>query len=92
MTCLQFRKSDVESVPSSGPADGAVSELVKVPRIAKQLAQVDPDELRRYLKEFGAWDVDELADHDANLARVVWIATGDLRENWSPYGGWLMSH
>lgn len=32
------------------------------------------------LAEYGAWDQDELSDHDANLARLVWSAANDLSE------------
>lgn len=38
------------------------------------------DTCRAYLFHYGAWDTDELSDHDANLRRLVWIVAGDIRE------------
>jgi hypothetical protein len=38
-------------------------------------------ELRRTLKEYGAWDATELADHDQNLQRILWLAAGDISDS-----------
>ena len=40
----------------------------------------DREKLRRELKEFGAWDQEELADDDRNVIRMVWCAACDLKE------------
>jgi hypothetical protein len=32
------------------------------------------------LKEYGAWDRQELADHDQNLQRILWLAACDITE------------
>lgn len=37
--------------------------------------------LRQYLKGTGAWERDELCDHDANLERLLWIWCCNLRED-----------
>jgi hypothetical protein len=36
--------------------------------------------LRRYLKGFGAWEPDELCNHDQNLRRLLWIWCCDIKE------------
>ena len=59
-----------------GPCDSDVARWL--PRV-EWLA--DADTIRRTLKRYGAWDADELADDDANRARILWIACGDIREN-----------
>ena len=38
-----------------------------------------------YLKPYGAWDDDELLDHDANMARLVWLIGCDLGESGEAY-------
>ena len=48
--------------------------------IAEQLAKLDPKLLASELKERGAWDEAELADHDQNLQRILWIAACDIAE------------
>ena len=40
----------------------------------------DVDTCRKYLHGYGAWDDDELSDHEQNLKRLVWLAGGNLRE------------
>jgi len=44
------------------------------------LSDLDPEKIKLELREYGAWDRDELSDHDANLARIVWLAAADLQE------------
>lgn len=40
----------------------------------------DVEDCRAYLKGYGAWDDEQLADHEANLDRLVWLTGGALRE------------
>ena len=64
-----------------------VQETMGLDWMASQLARVDPDDLRRELYEHGAWDADDLADHEANLERLVWIAANDVAEDPETYEG-----
>ena len=77
---LKISLSDAKSASHQGQCDADVLALSKVPYIAEQLAQIDPQTLRDELREHGAWDSDELADHDQNLQRLLWIACGDIVE------------
>jgi len=43
-------------------------------------AQITPEKLAAELREFGAWDVWELADDQANWQRLIWIAAGNIQE------------
>jgi hypothetical protein len=48
------------------------------------LERIDAEALRKELREYGAWDDQELTDHEQNLQRILWIAAGDIVENhWS---------
>jgi hypothetical protein len=42
--------------------------------------ELTPDALRLELKEYGAWDANELADDDQNWQRLIWIAAGNIKE------------
>jgi len=77
---LHLTKDQARTGSHPGPCDDDIAYLRTLPKIKRQLAQVDPDILRCELKDYGAWDADELADHDANLDRVLWIACCDIRE------------
>ena len=77
---LQITKDEARSASHQGQCDGDVYELSRKPRIARQLAAICADDLRNELREYGAWDAVELADHDQNLQRILWLACGDIVE------------
>ena len=77
---LQLTKDQAHTGSHQGACDGDVAYLRTVPAIRRQLAKVDPETLRDELREYGAWDAEELADHDANLSRLLWLACGDIVE------------
>jgi hypothetical protein len=62
----------------SGACDSDIDELLELEPIKAQLSAIPPQVLREELKEFGAWDDSELSNHGDNLARILWIACGDL--------------
>ena len=72
-------------IPASAMRDcagpGAADESVAywAPRIERP-ASATPEVLAAELREFGAWDSEELADDDANWRRWIWSACCDLAE------------
>ena len=77
---LQIAFDDAAAINHPGPADADVLALSREPYIAEQLAKLDPKLLAAELKEWGAWDETELADHDQNLQRILWPAACDVAE------------
>ena len=75
---LTMRQAELASHP--GQCDDDVLFLSRLPSVARQLAALDPDAVREDLGEYGAWDDDELADHEQNLQRLLWLAAGDIVE------------
>ena len=69
---------DAQYCAHQGDCMPEVQETMGLDWMAPQLAEVDPDDLRRHLAEYGAWEEDELASHDDNLERLVWLAAGDV--------------
>lgn len=67
-------------VPNHGPADSAILATSNMPVIAKQLATINQDDLKAELKEYGAWDNDELSNHAENIQRILWIACCEIKE------------
>jgi len=41
----------------------------------------DAEDCRDFLKPFGAWDAEELADDEMNLVRAVWVVAGNLKDS-----------
>ncbi|WP_448168667.1 hypothetical protein [Burkholderia ambifaria] len=64
-----------------GQCDASIAGLRQQRYIVKQLDKVDPAALRDELREYGAWDDVQLADHNENLSRILWLACGDIVEN-----------
>lgn len=42
---------------------------------------ITPELLKAELKEYGAWDNEQLNDDSANWERLIWIAAGNLQED-----------
>ena len=77
---LTLTRAQAAQGAHSGPCDADVATLRRVPAIRRQLAKIDADTLRAELAEYGAWDDAELANHDANLDRILWLACGYIDE------------
>jgi len=77
---LEMTLAEAKSASHMGECDDDVLALSKKPKIARQLAKIDPELLHSELQEFCVWDDDELLDHDQNLQRLLWIAAGDIVE------------
>lgn len=77
---LQMTKAQAERAHHQGPCDADVMELSREGRIVRQLGAIDPELLKAELREYGAWDAEELADHEQNLQRLLWIAAGDIKD------------
>jgi hypothetical protein len=79
---INMSNEQAESISQGGKdAMPAVKELLKDPTVRKQLDALSPDDIRSELKEYGAWDDDELADDEANKQRILWIAGGNISED-----------
>lgn len=77
---LQMTKAEAAACSHQGECDVDVQGLSEKPKIARQLAKIEPAKLRLELRELGCWDSAELADHKQNLQRVLWIAACDIAE------------
>lgn len=77
---LRLTLKDANLCSHSGPCDDVVERCMELPYIKNQLKQLDPKQLARELKEYGAWGEKELSDHNENLKRWVWISAGDILE------------
>lgn len=79
---LNITLKDAQSASHAGRCDDDVAHLRTKPYIRRQLAKLDPQDLAYELHEYGAWDEDQLADHEANLDRILWIACGNISEEY----------
>jgi hypothetical protein len=77
---LKITKAQALQGSHPGPCDIDIVELLTVPAIRRQFKKIPADKIAAELKEYGAWDETELSDHEANKARILWIACGDIVE------------
>lgn len=77
---LEMTLEQAHSAYHQGKCDDDVQALSVVPEIRKQLDAINACALIHELKEYGAWDAEELADHEQNLQRLLWLAAAEITE------------
>lgn len=77
---LKITKAQALQGSHPGPCDDDIAELLTLPAIKRQLDKINPLDIRLELKEYGAWDENQLSNDEDNKARILWIACGDIRE------------
>ena len=77
---IEMTKKQALSCSHSGPCDMDVAALSKDKKIIRQLKKIGPLKIAAELKECGAWSAEELADHEENIQRILWIAANNISE------------
>lgn len=84
-TMIKIKISDAETLASRGESIGTVKRMREESFYENQLQEIKPENLRKVLREYGAWDDQELENHDENLNRILWIAGCDVAERPEDY-------
>lgn len=78
-----FNRFEFE-MPDEAVADchhqGACDDDVEYWEKKIDLSHIPASKIRAELKEYGAWDDDELADETVNRQRIIWIAAGNIQD------------
>lgn len=77
---LKMTLEQARSASHQGQCYEDVSELARVPAIARQLALLQPADVVAELKEWG-WDAEQLQIHEKNLLRIVWVAACEIAKD-----------
>lgn len=77
---LQITKAEARDASHQGQCDFSVLVLSVKPRISRQLAKLSPELVAQELKEWGAWEDEELKNHTQNIQRLLWLACCDVNE------------
>jgi hypothetical protein len=72
-------KKEAALMSHQGDCDADVSAAL--PRYRRQLEKIGVDKIRDELREYGAWDEEQLADDTENMKRILWLAAGDIQEH-----------
>lgn len=78
---IELTKQQASIASHPGQCDADVGALLHVPKVRRMLNRINPDLIREELKEYGAWNDDELNNNDQNRARIVWIAANNIMED-----------
>lgn len=78
---LNITLNNAKKTFHSGDCEPEVMELANKQSIKKQTKLIDKNDLITVLKEYGAWNKDELQDHQQNIIRLLWLAAADIAEN-----------
>ena len=68
----------VNDCPKIGKCDDFIKEAREYDEVKEELAKIDPEQLRKELYEYGAWDDEQLSNHEDNLDRILWVAIFDI--------------
>ena len=63
-----------------GACDNDVAEVLTLDYVRNQFKHINDHDLSTELRDYGAWDAEELSDRAANEARIIWIAAGNIRD------------
>ena len=77
---IEMTLREAQSCTHPGRCDDDVAALIRTPKIRRRVAKWADADMIAELKEFGAWDDDELSIREDNIARLVWAFAGDIVE------------
>ncbi len=85
---LRLSGEAVCAIAHAGPCDADVAQYAPIVRAQMEANNFPnkptPEKIRAELKEYGAWDAEELADDDQNWLRLVWSAACNIAEDDAP--------
>lgn len=76
--CLNITKKLAAIGYHSGNCSEDIQRISELPEIKRQLKKINPEQLKKELYDYGAWDDQQLNNHDENIQRILWIACGDI--------------
>lgn len=83
---IEMTLKQAQSASHSGRCDDDVNALLQLPKIKRQLAKIPDDKLIKELSEYGAWNKIELENRQDNEQRIIWLAAGNISEEYAIKG------
>ena len=78
--CLDIPEILAVWVDHPGDCEKDLVKMMQLEEIQLELNRIDSENLRKELKEYGAWTEEELSNHNDNLMRILWIACCNINE------------
>lgn len=80
---IQLTLDEAHTGHHQGACDDDVAYLARLPHIVRQLDDIGHEAMAAELAEYGAWDADELADENATRERFLWVACGNIVDEYA---------
>lgn len=77
---LNITKAVAEECSKSGNNEYSVNYYMNLPKYRKQLLKLDKEQVKQELNDLGAWEDEELKNHEDNLQRLFWLACGNISD------------
>lgn len=77
---LNITKAVANECSRSGNNEYSVNYYTNLPKYRKQLLKLDKEQVRQELNDLGAWEDNELENHEDNLQRLFWLACGNIMD------------
>jgi len=77
---LSMTLKEANSISHPGNCEDDVKAFLCSGKMDRQFRKISADLIRDELKEYGAWDDEELSDTTLNKERITWIAAGNIVE------------
>jgi len=79
---IKMTLRQAKSVSHQGECLPDVLELLKNKEYIRQFKKIDSESIAAELKEYGAWNEEELKLHEENLKLITWIAGCNIIEDY----------
>jgi len=77
---LNITKAVANECSKSGNNEYSVNYYMNLPKYRKQLDKLNKESVRAELNDLGAWEDDELENHEDNLQRLFWLSCGNISD------------
>ena len=77
---LNITKAVANECSKSGNNEYSVNYYMNLPKYRKQLDKLNKESVRAELNDLGAWEDEELKNHEDNLQRLFWLACGNIMD------------
>lgn len=77
---LNITKAVANECSRSGNNEYSVNYYMNLPKYKKQLLKLDKEQVKQELNDLGAWEDDELKNHEDNLQRLFWVSCGNISD------------
>jgi len=78
---IHLTAKDAKRADHAGRCDEDAAALAEKPYVRRQLDKIPAAYIAMELRQYGAWNSEELQDTTKNRMLIIWIAAGNIAES-----------